>query len=88
MNELGSRRMTNVLVEGGSQLMGGLWDHKWIDEIHVFVAPKVLGGEQAIAPISGRGIEKMSDAASLANLQTSLIEGGDVYLRGYVDADD
>ena len=31
--ELGRRRMTNVLVEGGSQLLGSLWDAPAIDEI-------------------------------------------------------
>src|SRR5262249_28998026 len=41
--ELGRRRMTNVLVEGGSALLGSFFDAGLVDEAHVFVAPKFLG---------------------------------------------
>ena len=53
--ELGKRRMTNVLVEGGGELLGGLWDLDLIDEVHVFVAPKLVGGREAISPLLGTG---------------------------------
>ena len=41
--ELGRRRMTNVLIEGGGQLFGSLFDAGMIDEVHVFIAPKLAG---------------------------------------------
>ena len=55
LDELGSRQMTNVLVEGGSAVLGTLLDLKAIDEVHVFVAPKILGGAGAPSPIGGAG---------------------------------
>ncbi len=30
---------TNVLCEGGGQLLGALVDHQLIDEYHVYIAP-------------------------------------------------
>ncbi len=54
--ELGRRRMTNVLVEGGSQLLGSLWDARAIDEIYAFIAPKILGGAAHQAPSPGRAL--------------------------------
>ena len=45
LDTLGKRRMTNVLVEGGSRLVGSLFDAGVIDEVHVFIAPKLAGGE-------------------------------------------
>ena len=42
--ELGRRRLTNVLVEGGGRLLGSLLDARAIDEVHVFIAPKLVGG--------------------------------------------
>ena len=39
VDELGRRRLTNVLVEGGSRLLGSLLDSREIDEVHVFIAP-------------------------------------------------
>ncbi|MCH7946042.1 MAG: dihydrofolate reductase family protein, partial [Armatimonadetes bacterium] len=43
--ELGRRRMTNILVEGGSRLLGSLLDARLIDEVHLFIAPKIVGGQ-------------------------------------------
>lgn len=87
MGELGSLRMTNVLVEGGGQLMGGLWDAQLIDEVHVFIAPKIAGGQDAIAPLAGNGIEWMRDAIQLQGLQTTVDKEGDVYVRGFINQD-
>ena len=47
LDELGKRRMTNVLVEGGGRLLGSLFDARLVDEVHVFIAPKLVGGEVA-----------------------------------------
>ena len=46
LDELGRRRMTNILVEGGGQLLGSLLDLGQIDEVHAFIAPKLIGGSQ------------------------------------------
>ena len=64
--------------------MGGLWDNQMVDEVHVFVAPKIAGGRDAVAPIGGEGIEWMRDAIQLKSLQTSTDQDGDVYVRGFV----
>src|SRR5690606_7525730 len=56
LEALGQRSMTNVLVEGGGGLLGALFDLKQVDEVHVFIAPKILGGRQAVSPVAGRGI--------------------------------
>ena len=51
--ELGRRQMTNVLVEGGGKLLGSLFDAGLVDEVHVFVAPKLVGGQAAPTPLAG-----------------------------------
>jgi diaminohydroxyphosphoribosylaminopyrimidine deaminase/5-amino-6-(5-phosphoribosylamino)uracil reductase len=53
LDELGRRQMNNVLVEGGSKLLGVLFDARAVDEAHVFVAPKFAGGEAAPSPVGG-----------------------------------
>jgi diaminohydroxyphosphoribosylaminopyrimidine deaminase/5-amino-6-(5-phosphoribosylamino)uracil reductase len=79
--ELGRRRTTNVLVEGGGRLLGTLLDADRIDEVHVFVAPKLLGGENARNPIDGEGIAEIAHASQLANPQWQQV-GTDLYLSG------
>jgi diaminohydroxyphosphoribosylaminopyrimidine deaminase / 5-amino-6-(5-phosphoribosylamino)uracil reductase len=63
--ELGRRRLTNVLVEGGARLLGSLLDARQIDEVHVFIAPKLLGGADAPAAIAGTGIAAIGEALRL-----------------------
>ncbi len=82
LEDLGRRRMTNVLVEGGGRLLGSLFDSRLIDEVHVFIAPKLAGGE-APSPIAGRGVDSMSAALGLEDIVVQEI-AGDFYLRGRV----
>ena len=80
-HELGIRRMTNVLVEGGSQLLGAFFDAHLIDEIHAFIAPKLVGGAMAPTPFAGRGLDAIPDRPSLHEPEIELLDG-DLYLHG------
>ncbi len=83
LSELGRRRMTNLLVEGGGELLGSLWDLDLLDEVHVFVAPKLVGGRAAIAPLLGCGRERIPELASLQDPRIELFEQ-DVCVSGRV----
>jgi diaminohydroxyphosphoribosylaminopyrimidine deaminase / 5-amino-6-(5-phosphoribosylamino)uracil reductase len=77
LTELGSRRMTNVLVEGGSRLLRTLFDMHAVDEAHVFVAPKTVGAITAPAPAA------TVDKLSLVNATTTDLDG-DTYVHGRI----
>ena len=83
LDELGRRRMTNVLVEGGSQVLGSLFDANAIDEVHAFVAPKLIGGQQSPTPLAGAGLSLISQAMQLENPRWQTI-GDDLYIHGRV----
>ncbi len=83
LDELGRRRMTNILVEGGGKLLGSLFDRRAVDEVHVFIAPKFAGGEAAPSPVGGVGVERMASALKLADITIEEMEG-DVYVHGRV----
>jgi diaminohydroxyphosphoribosylaminopyrimidine deaminase/5-amino-6-(5-phosphoribosylamino)uracil reductase len=83
LDELGRRRMTNVLVEGGSNLLGSLHDARQIDEVHVFVGPKLFGGQKARSAMRGAGIEQVAEAAIVRNGKWSAV-GDDLYFTGRV----
>ena len=78
--ELGRRRMTNVMVEGGAGVLGAFLDTGEIDEVWVFVAPKLVGGTSATSPIGGRGLAKMNEAIQFGQVVVETI-GGDVLIR-------
>ena len=53
---------TNVLIEAGPGLLGRLFEHDLVDEAHVYVAPMLLGDEQAKPAARGRVAERLTDA--------------------------
>jgi diaminohydroxyphosphoribosylaminopyrimidine deaminase/5-amino-6-(5-phosphoribosylamino)uracil reductase len=83
LEELGRRRLTNVLVEGGGRVLGSFFAARQIDEVHVFIAPQLIGGSAARIPFAGEGIAKMADALRLDSPVVETLDG-DVYVRGRV----
>jgi len=79
--ELGHRRMTNVLVEGGGQVLGSLFDAGLLDEVLVFIAAKLIGGAAAPSPCGGIGRAEMGDALPLID-PVWLPCGPDLLCRG------
>ncbi len=83
LEELGRRGMTNVLVEGGGAILGAFADLDLIDEVHVFLGPKLIGGQAAPCPISGLGCGTLLQALSLEDVQVEVLDG-DVHLQSVV----
>lgn len=79
---LGGRDATHVLVEGGGRLLGALHDADLIDEFHVFVAPKLCGGSQALAPVGGTGRARIAGESDLDDVTVETLDG-DVYIHGF-----
>ncbi len=59
--ELGRRGITSLFLEGGPTLAGAFADAGEIDEMRIFVAPVVIGGDGP-SLLLGEGIERMADA--------------------------
>ncbi len=83
VDELGARGITSVVVEGGSRLLGSLFDLDLIDKVNAYMAPKIIGGEAAPGPVAGSGVEKITAAFELEYLSTRQL-GPDTLVTGYV----
>jgi diaminohydroxyphosphoribosylaminopyrimidine deaminase/5-amino-6-(5-phosphoribosylamino)uracil reductase len=81
--ELGTRRLTNVLVEGGPTVLGSLADAQAIDEVWAFIAPTIIGGARSPSPIAGAGIASLASAAAI-EIEHTEHPGGDLLVRGVV----
>jgi diaminohydroxyphosphoribosylaminopyrimidine deaminase / 5-amino-6-(5-phosphoribosylamino)uracil reductase len=84
LEELGRRAHTNILVEGGGQVVGDFLDAGQVDAVEVFVAPILEGGTHPFTPARGRGQDLMAQALRLSRPEVCLIDG-DVLLRGTLD---
>ena len=83
LDELGGRQMTHLLVEGGGHVLGTLLDLRAIDEVHAFIAAKLLGGAQAPSPMAGVGVAEMAEAIELIDVEVEVLDG-DVHMHGRV----
>jgi diaminohydroxyphosphoribosylaminopyrimidine deaminase/5-amino-6-(5-phosphoribosylamino)uracil reductase len=83
LTELSGRGMTNVLIEGGSRLFGSLFDEQLIDEVHVFLSARIVGGHSAPSAVGGRGQAVLSRACHVRQLSYEIVDG-DVYAHGRV----
>jgi diaminohydroxyphosphoribosylaminopyrimidine deaminase/5-amino-6-(5-phosphoribosylamino)uracil reductase len=82
--EFGRRRWTNVLVEGGAAVLGSFLDASLVDEVHVFIAPMLVGGREALTPIAGMGAATVQGALRFRAWQSEHVDG-DVYWRGWIN---
>ncbi len=80
LKELGKRRMTHILVEGGEQLLGSFFDAGVIDEWHVFLAPKLVGGPTSPTPMRGEGLAEIPQVSQLKDRKIQIL-AEDVYIH-------
>jgi diaminohydroxyphosphoribosylaminopyrimidine deaminase / 5-amino-6-(5-phosphoribosylamino)uracil reductase len=76
--ELGRRDTTSLLIEGGPILAGAFLGAGEIDELRLFIAPRVLGGGKPL--IEGAGAERMADAAEALTVEWGRV-GDDLLAR-------
>jgi diaminohydroxyphosphoribosylaminopyrimidine deaminase/5-amino-6-(5-phosphoribosylamino)uracil reductase len=80
LEDLGRRRFTNILVEGGAGVLGSFLDADAIDEVHAYVAPLLVGGAGAPSPVGGVGAERVADAKRFGEVTVEVVDG-DVWVK-------
>ncbi|WP_206734462.1 bifunctional diaminohydroxyphosphoribosylaminopyrimidine deaminase/5-amino-6-(5-phosphoribosylamino)uracil reductase RibD [Ancylomarina salipaludis] len=68
MLKLGEKGIDGILLEGGATLNYAALEAQIVDEVHAYIAPKIIGGHAAKTPVGGEGIELMKDAVNLQNI--------------------
>lgn len=81
LRELAAREVVSVMCEGGSELGGSLLASQLADELHVFVAPVLLGPRGRPGAVDWAGPESPSDAPRIDPPRWEL-NGGDAYVWG------
>ena len=77
LSDLGRRRFTNVLVEGGAGVLGAFHDADGIDEVRAYIAPKLVGGVTAPGPMAGQGFARIADSTRFDEVSVTAV-GSDV----------
>jgi diaminohydroxyphosphoribosylaminopyrimidine deaminase / 5-amino-6-(5-phosphoribosylamino)uracil reductase len=62
LNKLYEKGVTDLLVEGGSEINGSFLRAGLINKFSIYVAPKILGGRDSLTPFTGNNVESMDEA--------------------------
>ncbi|HEY6078685.1 MAG TPA: bifunctional diaminohydroxyphosphoribosylaminopyrimidine deaminase/5-amino-6-(5-phosphoribosylamino)uracil reductase RibD [Polyangiaceae bacterium] len=81
LRELAAREVVSVMCEGGSELAGSLLATPMVDELHVFVAPVLLGPRGRPGAVDWAGPEHPSDGPRIDPPRWELC-GGDAHVWG------
>ena len=81
LRELATRDVVSVLCEGGAELAGSLLAHRSVDELHAFVAPRLLGPRGRPGAVDWAGPDNPADAPHIDTPRWELC-GTDAYVWG------
>ncbi len=81
LSALAKRRITSLLLEGGSELNASALRAGLVDRVMLYVAPRLLGGRNAIGLIGGLSPARLGDAVALERLSIRKI-GDDMLIQG------
>ena len=84
MRQLAAQGIAYVLIEGGSELSAAALHDGIVDKVLFFYAPKIIGGAHARSMVGGKGVPRISDAISLADVHYKKI-GKDILVEGYIN---
>ncbi len=83
MKILGRRGITSVMIEGGAGVHGSAFTAQIVDKVAWFIAPKIIGGQDAPGPVGGLGVDNPSEAAELERVVVRRL-GSDLLVEGYL----
>lgn len=69
----------SLMVEGGAKVAHSFLTESLVDQFHLFIAPKLLGGSEGIRLFEGKGASSMSEAVAMT-LSRTLQHAGDLEL--------
>ena len=82
MQCLGNMQIDSLLLEGGSAMNWSALEQQIVDEVQIYIAPKIFGGS-AKSPVSGQGVAFPNDAIMLKPYAFSQV-GNDYFIESEV----
>ena len=82
LDRLGALGIDSILLEGGEALNGSFVAQDLVDEYYIFIAPKLLGGQDAKTAVGGVGFDTMAAARDIRIRSVDTI-GPDILIHGY-----
>jgi len=83
LKKLYEHKVKTVLMEGGAHVIGRALKQKLVDQMHIYIAPKIIGDQKALSSVVGLNVLNVNQAVQLKDVRTRKI-GKDLFIQGYV----
>lgn len=84
MEKLGEEKIDSIILEGGGTLNASALSAGIVQKVYAFLAPKLVGGQNARSPVEGDGILRMADAVKLSHVTLEHF-GEDICVTGRIE---
>lgn len=81
--ELAKRNISSILIEGGAKIIGSALKEHLVDKMYFYIAPKIVGDQQALSSIDGLNIKNVNKCINFKDMEVKLI-GKDIMVEAYV----
>jgi len=82
LDKLAEMSICSVLVEGGGTLFGSIIRERLVDKFYIFLAPKILGGDNGVPFTRGPGCDSIKDCLTLKPLTVRRFDD-DIMIEAY-----
>jgi diaminohydroxyphosphoribosylaminopyrimidine deaminase/5-amino-6-(5-phosphoribosylamino)uracil reductase len=84
IEKLNSLSIRRVLIEGGSEVIASALFSKTVDDVYFFIAPKIVGGKNAVPVVGGTGVKKILNSLNVKNMKVRKM-GQDLLITGMLN---
>src|SRR5436309_747635 len=81
LKELGRRGIASLLIEGGAEVNASALRERVVDRVLFFLAPRILGGRDALSAVGGESPQNLSEALPLKVTSVTRV-GPDILIEG------
>ncbi|MDO8282370.1 MAG: bifunctional diaminohydroxyphosphoribosylaminopyrimidine deaminase/5-amino-6-(5-phosphoribosylamino)uracil reductase RibD [Thermodesulfovibrionia bacterium] len=84
VSKLGKMGISSIIIEGGSHIAASALLDKIVDKVMFFIAPKVIGGKDALTSVEGGAPASLINSIKIRDMKTRRF-GDDLLIEGYVE---
>lgn len=83
IDKLNKISLKTILIEGGGETISSALFSNSVDDLYLFIAPKITGGKEAVSVVGGKGVSFIKDSVKIKNMKARNI-GQDLLITGRI----
>lgn len=80
LKKIAKHNIVSIMIEGGGETIASFFEEGLVDEVFIFIAPKIIGGRYAPTFVEGKGIARIKNALYFGKFEFEKV-GHDLLLK-------